>query len=70
MNLQKIFWVLRVLLYKPFLKIHGKDGGPVFYSQIRIGKDEKPFRIRSMVVNAEKLKKDLLEQNEVEGAMK
>ncbi|MFV4905563.1 sugar transferase [Lactobacillus delbrueckii] len=54
------------------IKIHAEDGGPVFYSQIRIGKDEKPFRIykfRSMVVNAEKLKKDLLEQNEVEGAM-
>lgn len=54
------------------IKIKGEDGGPVFYSQIRIGKDEKPFRIykfRSMVVNAEKMKKDLLEKNEVEGAM-
>ncbi|MFR0600753.1 sugar transferase [Lactobacillus equicursoris] len=54
------------------IKIKGEDGGPVFYSQIRIGKDEKPFRIykfRSMVVNAEKMKKDLLAQNEVEGAM-
>lgn len=54
------------------IKVHGEDGGPVFYSQIRIGKDEKPFRIykfRSMVVNADKLKKDLLEQNEIEGAM-
>lgn len=54
------------------IKIKGEDGGPVFYSQIRIGKDEKPFRIykfRSMVVNAEEMKKDLLEKNEVEGAM-
>lgn len=54
------------------IKIKAEDGGPVFYSQIRIGKDEKPFRIykfRSMVVNAEKMKKDLLEKNEVEGAM-
>ena len=41
------------------IKIKAEDGGPVFYSQIRIGKDEKPFRIykfRSMVVNAEKMK--------------
>ena len=54
------------------IKIHGEDGGPVFYSQIRIGKNEKPFRIykfRSMVVNADQLKKELLTQNEVEGAM-
>ena len=54
------------------IKIKAEDGGPVFYSQIRIGKDEKPFRIykfRSMVVNAEKMKKDLLKKNEVEGAM-
>lgn len=54
------------------IKIHGEDGGPVFYSQIRIGKNENPFRIykfRSMVVNADQLKKELLTQNEVEGAM-
>lgn len=54
------------------IEIHGEDGGPVFYSQIRIGKNEKPFRIykfRSMVVNADQLKKKLLTQNEVEGAM-
>lgn len=54
------------------IKIHGEDGGPVLYSQIRIGKNEKPFRIykfRSMVVNADKMKKDLLDQNEVDGAM-
>lgn len=54
------------------IKIHGEDGGPVFYSQIRIGKNEKPFRIykfRSMVVNADQLKKKLLTQNEVAGAM-
>lgn len=54
------------------IKIKSEDGGPVFYSQIRIGKNEKPFRIykfRSMVVNADQLKQDLLDRNEVEGAM-
>lgn len=46
--------------------------GPVFYSQMRIGQNGKAFRMykfRSMCVNAEKLKKQLLAQNEVEGAM-
>ena len=64
--------LLSPLLLFLAIKIHGEDGGPVFYSQIRIGKNEKPFRIykfRSMVVNADQLKKKLLTQNEVEGAM-
>lgn len=46
--------------------------GPVFYAQIRLGKRQEPFemyKFRSMVVNAEKLKKKLLQQNEINGAM-
>lgn len=46
--------------------------GPVLYESIRIGKDGKPFKMykfRSMYKNADKRKKELLEQNEVEGAM-
>lgn len=45
---------------------------PVFFKQKRIGLDETPFemyKFRSMVVDAEKLKAALLEQNEVEGLM-
>lgn len=46
--------------------------GPVFFSQIRIGKNGKPFRIykfRSMYMDAEKRKKELLSQNEMKGFM-
>lgn len=46
--------------------------GPIFYSQIRIGKNGHPFKMykfRSMVVNADKELEKLLGQNEVEGAM-
>lgn len=46
--------------------------GPIFYSQIRIGKNGHPFKMykfRSMVVNADKKLEKLLGQNEVEGAM-
>lgn len=46
--------------------------GPIFYSQIRIGKNNRPFRMykfRSMVTNADERLKTLLDQNDVEGAM-
>ena len=54
------------------IKIKHEDGGPAFYSQERIGKNGKPFKMykfRSMVVNADKLLDQLEDQNEVEGAM-
>jgi lipopolysaccharide/colanic/teichoic acid biosynthesis glycosyltransferase len=46
--------------------------GPVFYSQIRLGKKQEPFKMykfRSMVVDADKHLKELLDENEIEGAM-
>ena len=46
--------------------------GPVFYSQIRLGKKQSPFKMykfRSMIVDADKHLKELLEENEVDGAM-
>jgi exopolysaccharide biosynthesis polyprenyl glycosylphosphotransferase len=46
--------------------------GPVFFKQIRIGKDGKNFymyKFRSMVVDAEERLNDLLKYNEVSGAM-
>ncbi len=46
--------------------------GPVFFSQIRIGKNGRPFKFykfRSMYVDAEERKKELMAQNEMDGLM-
>jgi len=46
--------------------------GPVFYSQVRLGRQQisfKMYKFRSMVVNADELLKKMLDQNEVDGAM-
>lgn len=63
--LSPLFGVLTV-------KIKKEDGGPAFYSQTRIGKNGKPFKMwkfRSMIMNADKMVKQLEEQNEIDGAM-
>lgn len=46
--------------------------GPIFYSQTRLGKGQRPFKMfkfRSMIVNADKKLEKLLKDNEVDGAM-
>ena len=63
--LSPLFLILIVLIKR-------EDDGPAFYSQERIGKDEKPFKMwkfRSMIVNADKMVEQLEEQNEIDGAM-
>lgn len=58
------------LIFAPIIKI--QSPGPIFYSQIRIGRNGRRFKFykfRTMVVNADELKQDLMAQNEMEGLM-
>lgn len=60
MMLSPLFIITAILIYL-------EDPGPVFYIAPRVGKDGKHFgfiKFRSMVMNADKIKDELLEQNE------
>ncbi|WP_010270043.1 sugar transferase [Paenibacillus senegalensis] len=64
--LMPLFLLLAVLI-----KLEDPKGA-VLFKQVRIGKNGKPFymyKFRSMVSNAEELLAELLEKNEIEGAM-
>lgn len=52
--------------------IYISSPGPIFFSQVRVGKNGKPFKIykfRSMYMDAEERKKELMEQNRVKDGM-
>ena len=54
----------------PIIKI--KSPGPVFFSQIRVGKNGKKFKIykfRSMYMDAEERKKELMEKNKIQDGL-
>lgn len=60
------WWLMLIVA----LAIKIEDRGPALFSQIRVGKNGKFFKMykfRSMCENAEKMKEDLLEQNESDG---
>ena len=62
------------LLITPFVALAIKidSPGPVFFSQTRIGKNGRRFKIwkfRSMYIDAEERKKELEAQNEIKGLM-
>lgn len=66
-----IFLSMLFIIIAILIKIEDPKG-PVFFSQTRVGKDGKEFKMykfRSMIVNAEERLSDLLELNEVSGAM-
>ncbi len=65
--------ILLAIMY-PFLAIAIKlsSPGPVFFRQVRVGKNGKRFviyKFRSMSNDAEEKKKELQDQNELEGAV-
>lgn len=52
--------------------IYIKSPGPIFFSQVRVGKNGKKFKLykfRSMYLDAEARKQELMEQNRVNGGM-
>lgn len=54
----------------PVIKL--ESPGPVFFKQIRVGKNGRPFwfyKFRSMYQDAEKRKKELFDKNEMDGLM-
>ena len=58
------------LIFAPLIKL--QSPGPVFFSQVRIGKNGRKFKIykfRSMNVGAEKQKEALMGRNEMSGLM-
>ena len=65
-----ILAILIMIVVGPIIKI--KSPGPILYSQERIGRNGKRFRIlkiRSMYVNADEEKQKLMEQNRVKDGM-
>lgn len=68
---------LGIILLSPLflivtIAIKHESKGPAFFSQVRVGKNSKEFKMykfRSMVENAEELKKALVHKNEMSGPM-
>ena len=59
-----------MLIVGPIIK--AKSPGPILYTQTRIGKNGKPFKIykiRSMYMDADERKKELMAQNRVKDGM-
>lgn len=73
--IQRVLALFLFILLSPFFGVLGivlkiQNGGPLIFKQKRMGKDGKSFimyKIRTMVVGADKLKKKYLHLNEVDG---
>lgn len=65
-----LFTGIAAIFLVPAIKI--KSPGPAFFSQVRMGKNGRPFKIykfRSMYMDAEERKKELMKQNNVKDGM-
>ena len=65
-----LFTGIAFIIFAPIIK--KQSPGPVFYSQIRIGRNGRRFKIykfRSMRPDADKMKKELMEKNKIDGYM-
>ena len=62
--------LLALLIVGPIIYI--QSPGPILFKQVRVGRNGRRFnflKIRSMVVNADAMKKDLMDQNRVKDGM-
>ena len=58
------------LVFAPVIKY--QSPGPIFYEQTRIGKNGRRFKFykfRTMIVGADRMKEELMDQNEMDGLM-
>jgi len=65
-----LFTILLAIFVGPLIYI--KSPGPIFFSQVRIGQNGRKFKIykfRSMYMDAEARKKELMEKNKMSGHM-
>lgn len=65
-----LFTLLLILIIGPIIYL--KSPGPIFYSQERVGKNGRTFRLykfRSMYMDADERKKELMDQNQVKDGM-
>ena len=65
-----LFALLFTCIFGPIIYL--SSPGPIFFSQVRVGKGGKKFRIykfRSMVLGAEKARSELLDQNRFDDGM-
>ena len=65
-----VFTVLLTLIIGPI--IYFQSPGPIFFKQVRVGKNGRTFKFykfRSMYMDAEERKKELMEQNKMQGLM-
>ena len=65
-----LFMVIIMVIIGPIIYL--KSPGPIFYKQERIGQNGRHFymyKFRSMVMNADALKKDLMDRNRVKDGM-